>query len=166
MEAAKSFKKNPKAFFAYANRSMKLKSSVGPLRVGKQYHNGEKMAKILSLQYEGAFSKPLEDYSHNSFGKFTCEELEDIVFNEADIEAAIDDMKWDSAPGPDRISSYVLKEYKAAMKVPLYYMWRTSLETGKSPDRVNQSVITPIFKRGNRSTPRCFSSGGSHQSHH
>ena len=157
VEAAKSFKKNPKAFFAYADRSMKLKSSVGPLRVGKQYHYGEKkMAEILSPQYEGAYSKPLEDYSHISFRKATCEELEDIIFNEAGIERAIDDMKWDSAPGPDGISAFVLKEHKEAMKVPLYYMRRMSLDRGKSPDGVNQSVITPTFKGRSRSTPKDY----------
>ena len=156
-KAATGFKKNYKAFFAYANRNMKMRSSVGPLREGKHYHNGEKkMAEILSAQYEGAFSKPLKDYSHISFRKATCEELEDVIFNEDDIESAIDDMKWDSAPGPDGISAFLLKKYKEALKVPLCYMWRTSLDTGKMPEGVNQSLITPIFKGGNRSTPKDY----------
>ena len=42
------------------------------------------------------------------------------------------------------------------MKVPLYYMWRTPLDTGKSLDGVNQSMITPIFKVGARSTPKDY----------
>ena len=121
IKVATGFKGNPKAFFAYANRNMKLKSSVGPLREGNHYHNGEKkMAEILSAQYESAFSKPLKDYSHISFRKATCEELEDVIFNEADIEEAIDEMKWDSAPGPDGISAFLLKEYKEALIKPRF----------------------------------------------
>ena len=65
-------------------------------------------------------------------------------------------MKWDSAPGPDGISAFVLKEHKEAMKVPLYYIRRMSLDRGKSPDGVNQSLITPTFKGRNRSTPKDY----------
>ena len=48
---ASEVKANPKGFFEYANRNIKVRSSVGPLKEGKYFYSGEKkMAEILSRQ--------------------------------------------------------------------------------------------------------------------
>ena len=156
-KVASSLKNNSKAFYAYANRSIKLKSTVGPLKEGKHYYSGpKKMAEMLSAQYEGAFSKPLEDYSHIKFQQAACEHLDDLHFTLTEIMEAAQDMCSSSAPGPDGITAFFLKKYIDVLKRPLHYMWRTSLDTGKMPDGINQSVITPIFKGGTRSAPKNY----------
>ena len=157
IKVVNSLKLNSKAFFAYANKSIKLRCSVGPLKEGQHYYSGpKKMAEILSAQYEGAFSKPLEDYSHINFQQASCEHLDDLQFTLADIMEAAQDMCGSSAPGPDGLSAFFLKKYIGVLKRPLHYMWRTSLDTGKMPDGINQSVITPIFKEGTRSAPKDY----------
>ena len=52
-----------KGIFAFASRSIKAKSSMGPLKEGKHFYDGpKKMADILNAQYESAFFKPLDSY--------------------------------------------------------------------------------------------------------
>ena len=114
------------------------------------------MAEILSDQYVRAWSTPLQDYTHISFEQAMSADLKDIQFTKEDILEAIKDMKTNSAPGPDGITAFLLKEYKEALAIPLYYMWRTSLTMGKMPVAVNMSIITPIFKGGNRSVPKDY----------
>ena len=143
------YKLNPKAFFAFANRSKKVRTSVRPLKDGPK-----KMAEILSAQYEGAFSKPKDDYSHLTFQQATCEHLDDLDFTEEDI--IVDGIKGNSAPRPDGIPVYLLKTFKLALMRPLHYIWRVSLDSGIMPEGVSRSTITPIFKEGNRSAAKDY----------
>ena len=114
------------------------------------------MAEILSRQYVGAFSKKLDDYSHLTFPQKVSPAILDIIFTEKDIKEVVADMDPNSAPGPDGIPAFLLKEYIDVLKTPLYYMWRTSLDTGLMPEGKIQGLITPIFKGGSRSTPKDY----------
>ena len=114
------------------------------------------MAEILNNQYEGAFSKPLDDYAHISFQRAKCPELSDINFTHDDIKEAVRTLRTSSAPGPDGISAFLLKKYIDVLVIPLHYIWRTSLDTGQMPEGTIQSIITPIFKGGNRSLPKDY----------
>ncbi len=154
---ANEVKTNTKAFFDYANRNIKVKAAVGPLKEGKHFYDGpKKMAEILSSQYQSAFSKPLEDYSHISFATALCTEMSDLNFTVDDIKAAIKAMCVSSAPGPDGVSAFLLKEYVDCLAAPLHYIWRTSLDTGLMPEGTLQSIITPIYKGGDRSIPKNY----------
>ena len=153
---ATDVKSNPKAFFTFANRNIKNKSSVGPLKEGKHFYSGpKKMAEILNKQYEGAFSKPLEDYSNVTFTQEICEELNDLAFTKEDIKEAVKAMSGNSAPGPDGISAFLLKEYIDILVIPLHYMWRTSLDTEgrcqrelfKAQSLPSSKVVTGVFPR-------------------
>ena len=114
------------------------------------------MADILNAQYESAFSKPLDSYDHIHFTQAQCEELSDLHFTQKDIIDAVDEMCGNSAPGPDGITAYFIKEYIEVLAKPLHYMWRTSLDTGLMPEGTNQSIVTPIFKGGCRTLPKDY----------
>ena len=69
-------KKSTKASFEFANKSRRVKFAVGPLKQGRHYYDGSAaMVEIVSAQYEGALSTPLQDYSKINFQKTICPEL-------------------------------------------------------------------------------------------
>ena len=157
LKVIEKMKKSTKAFFEFANKNRRVKSAVGPLKKGKHYYDGpEAMAEILSAQYEGAFSTPLQDYSQINFQKITCPELNDLIFTEEDIIEVVKDINFDSAPGPDGITAFLIKTYISALASPLHFMWRASLDTGLMPEGRSKSIITPIFKGGNKSEAKDY----------
>ena len=140
---------NPSLFYRYANKNLKSRSPVGPLKEGKHYQDGPKrMAEMLSTQYQGAFSKPLDDYSHLSFTQASCPQLDDVTFTQDSIIIAGEKLNIQAAPGPDGIPAYLLRHFIKVLAAPLHYMWRVSLDSGLMPEGTVRSIVTPIFKPG------------------
>ena len=110
--AVKAIKTNSKFFFSYAKQFSSTKTSIGPLLNENNEYTGcsSKMANLLSAQYSSVFSKPSDDSPY-----FAVEEDEkdstimDIDFTEQDIIDAIDELKNNSASGPDGLTSIFLK---------------------------------------------------------
>ena len=102
------------------------------------------MANLLSTQYSLVFSKPSEDSPY-----FAVEENEndatitDIEFTEQDIIDAIDELKNNSASGPDGLSSIFLKKCKTSLAKPLFHLWRKCLDNGITPDKLKGSSYYP-----------------------
>ena len=152
--AVSDIKSNPKAFFKYANSSRSTNSNIGPLKSGTTFQNGPKqMADILSQQYESAFSEPKTDFSDLNLKEHLCPNLSDIEITEESIREAIKDMNVSSAPGPDGVAAFFIKEYADQLVYPIMKIWRTSLDTGMLPEGTARAFITPIHKGGEKSLP-------------
>lgn len=149
-KAVDAISNNSKYFFAYAKKHNKLRSTIGPLvdLDGDYITNPRKLANMFSEQYKSAFSKPCQ-FPLN-YGKVTAYKLYDMIFNESDIIHAIDELSPNAAPGPDRFPAIMLKKCKRALAVPLYIIWRYSLDTGQIPPLLKWSIITPIHKGGKK----------------
>ena len=154
MEVINKIKLNPKAFFAYTKKSCKTSSRVGPLidKDQKIQDDSKVKANILQDQYCSAFSNP-ENVSADN--KPTSEKLKmnisDIDFSTENIKKAIDEIPNNAAPGPDKLPAMILKKCKDQLALPLYIIWRLSLDTGKIPEILKSQGIIPIFKKGDRS---------------
>ena len=87
----KDIKTNTKAFFKYANRKKKGRSTIGPLKnengVGFE-RDSKRMAQMLSDQYKSVFSTPKEDFSDFHLPAYDFEELDDIEITEDGIREA------------------------------------------------------------------------------
>ena len=112
------------------------------------------MASLLSNQYKSAFSTP----SQHLVDKTPCAAtvINDVNFNEADIEKAIDQISRNSAPGPDKFPAVMLQMCKEELCHPLYLIWRKSLDTGEVPEMLKVSNITPIYKDGPKKLPKNY----------
>ena len=79
------------------------------------------------------------------------EEQNEVVIEDVDIEKetvmrVIDNLKEQSAGGPDGITPRVLKELKNEIAEPLTILFKRSMETGQIPDEWRDAEVTPIFK--------------------
>jgi sarcosine oxidase/L-pipecolate oxidase len=79
--------------------------------------------------------------------------LQDITFNECDIEYACKDLKNSSSPGPDGIPAVLLKTASKELRRPLYLLWRASLDQGVIPPDLLLVLISPVHKGGSRGLP-------------
>ena len=152
-EAIGYIKRNPKAFFTYTKRFMKVTTNVGPLKDDKGYmqSDAKKKAQILQEQFKKVFSDPgnsnIDDIKIN---ENVSSKVEDIEFTVKEVEDAIDSIPTYAAPGPDKFPAVILKECKKELSYPLYTIWRKSLDDGKIPGKLKIQSIIPIFKKGSK----------------
>ena len=78
-------------------------------------------------------------------------DLEDIVFNEDDIEKAMEKLKESSGPGPDDIPANFLINTANEIRKPLMLILRKSIDKGEIPNIYKMAHITPIHKGGKKS---------------
>ena len=148
-------KVNPRAFYTYAKKNSKTYTSVGPLldENNKLQSDPVAMCNILQNQYKKTFSDPNSGKKEPVTDRIEIPSLKDFTFNEEDIIKAINEIPLNSAPGPDKIPSILLKECKKQIAPALYILWRKSLDTGEIPEILKKQSIIPIHKKDSKATP-------------
>lgn len=152
-KAVNAIKANSKYFYSYVKKNSKVSSKVGPLinQQGELTNNNKEMADILSQQYAKVFSKP-KDQPPIYIQPQSESTLNNISFNAKDFEDAIDELKSNSAAGPDGFPAILLKNCKKELSCPLVLLWKSSLHEGCVPEKLKKSLVTPIHKGGSRAT--------------
>ena len=160
--AVAAIKKNSKYFFSYAKKFSKVTVGIGPLldTAANVISCPLKMAEMLVAQYSKVFSTPKAPLADPS-DIFTEQqmndpELYDFEFTVDDLKDAISEISPTAAAGPDRFPAKLLKECKAELSVPLYIIWRRSLDTGQVPQILKTAHIIPVYKGGCRGTPKNY----------
>ena len=90
-----------------------------------------------------------EDENPPSLNKGTVE-FSNLIFHSNDICEAIESIPNGASPGPDGISTILLKKLKSPLSRILCKILRNSIDTGDIPDILKQALIIPIFKGGSR----------------
>ena len=163
--AIKNIKINPKHFFAYSKKKLKTKNVIGPFRINDQIINTLKeISEKISDQYSSSFSIPDKNFKISNPEEFFDTNLKngtpmlsDFQFNENSIIDAIKDISNNSAPGPDHFPVKLLKECAEELSVPLYILWRYSLDNGDVASLLKTAIICPILKPGSqRDHPKAY----------
>lgn len=150
-KAIDSIKTNVKYFYSYAKKFSKVKTKIGPLLNKKEelVNDSKEKAEILSEQFSSVFSKPKSNSDKDDSPEDGAHSiLDNILFTEEDMIAAIDELKSTSAAGPDGFPAVLLKLCKESLSGPLTIFWKMCLDEGEIPLSLKQSVITPIHKGG------------------
>ena len=153
---------NPKFFFSYAQKKGKLRTKVGPLYKGEEVISDEtEVAECLQEQFCSVFSSPKPDEQIEDIDDFFESNddesgLNDVNFTVEEIEKAISEIRSNAACGDDGFSALLLKNCKSELSVPLYIIWRHSLDSGEIPGLLKSSKISPIHKGGLKSVPKNY----------
>ena len=128
---------------------------------GTAVNSPEFCCKVLKDQYDSVFSAPrpawkIEDLNEHFQTEDSPNTLSDFWFNEKDIEKACMQLSSSSAPGPDGVPAALLKNCKEQLSLPLYHLWRSSLDCGIIPEELLLVTICPIHKGGPRSSPKQY----------
>ncbi|XP_068217840.1 uncharacterized protein [Palaemon carinicauda] len=159
-----NIKANPKFFFKYYKKFSKMQVKVGPLQSGNgmMSNTPEETCQILSQQYTRIFLQPTtakivlepaEFFKVHTQHHFT---LVNIPFTITDVQEAISELKINSAAGPDGVPSILLLRCKEALALPLYKIWRCSLDTGNIASILKEAIISPIHKGRDRSQAKNY----------
>ena len=118
--------------------------------------------QALQHQYESVFASPrpqwkVEDLKeHFKEDDQAIDSLADITFTQSDIEKACLSLSSSSAAGPDGVPAVLLKSCRKQLSLPLYYLWRGSLDCGSIPAETLLVIICPIHTGGSRSIPKQY----------
>ena len=79
--------------------------------------------------------------------------LSNFEFDVTDVTKAIDELTDTSVAGPDGIAAYFLKQCKFTLSIPLYLLYRESLDDAVINNMGKISSIIPLHKGGNFGFP-------------
>ena len=169
-KAVSAIKRNSKYFYTYAKKFSTVSTGIGPLIDSAKsiITSPLKMATMLADQYCSVFSIPKEPLKDQSY--YFPEEghevhpgndpahgsITDIKFTREDLEEAINEVKPSAAAGPDRFPAILLKTCRRTLSLPLYIIWRRSLDTGVVPQVLKTANIIPIHKGKARSLAKNY----------
>ena len=146
---------NVSAFYAYARSRTTIKETVarvtqpdGSLTVTKK-----NTADTINATFQSVFvregNEPVPAFESRYDGPL----LEDVTFSPDTIKDILEHLKESSAPGPDGIHPKVLSECAQYLSLPLYLIFKHSLEVGELPCEWKTANVSPIFKKGKKSDP-------------
>ena len=139
-----------KPFQAYVRQKTKTKTNVGPLRRNNDIISDNKeMAEMLNSYFVTVFT--LEDESNlPNTPEFEGIKIENFEMSKKQIETKIKKLKTFSAPGPDKISSKILKDYSSTLSNALCIIFNNSLQSSEIPTDWKTANVTPIHKKGTK----------------
>ena len=154
MQAISNMKVNPKYFYTYAKKHIITKSSIGPFKINDNLITApEEISEKLSEQYSSSFSKPDLNHSIGDPKEFfsSTEDatnilITNIFFTRETIIKEINNIKNDSAAGPDHFPVILVRECAEELSEPLHILWRHSLDTGDIAPLLKKAIICPIQK--------------------
>ena len=151
-------KNNTKPFYSYMKKKTCNRTTVGPLKdsTGKLVNDDEKMADLLNEFFCSVFTKEDCTYlpcAEQLFDPGAGIPLDSIQFSEAKVQKKLEQLKPNSAPGPDMLWPRVLQSLSSVIFLPLAIIFTKCLEEGSVPPDWKVANVTPIFKKGSKGTP-------------
>jgi hypothetical protein len=153
-----------KLFYSYMKNAKKAKESIGPLLFDDDTYtqNDKDCASCLNSYFGSVFTKPETDRNKNDNKKLLIdgsgpridgESIQIVYFGPDEIKKTIRKLKSSSSPGPDGISSRLLKEGLDYLSLPLSILFNMSIQTGCVPSSWRVANVTPLFKGGKKCLP-------------
>jgi hypothetical protein len=107
------------------------------------------MADILNDFFISVFTK-VDLSSIPVVEKENAGDMDRITITANVIRKKIQELRIDSAPGPDGITPRLPRSLGESILLPLELIFKKSLETGKVRGDWKQAVVIPIFKKGSK----------------
>lgn len=143
-------KRNPKEVWKYVKNKKNSNITIPDVVDGIDYSNDrEGKAESFNLYFQSVFTQPgsMVDSLRN-FNGFSL--MDDIEFSEHGITLLLQKIKVGSAPGPDRISNYILKNCAPSVASYLIVLFRKSFEQSELPLDWKNANVVPVHKSGDK----------------
>ena len=152
-KAHANVKYDPIPMYNLIKKITKKPNKIGPLKKNKETKHWSE-ADILNKQYKSVFTTPDPSNIFNDPKMFfqnddtdtNDEKLNIIIVNETLVREAVDKLSPKAAPGPDGISSLLLKQLKFELAPILSIAFSKSIEDGEVPNDFLKVFIIPIKK--------------------
>ena len=142
---------DPKKFWSYI-KSKKGDNNV-PKRMSFQNVYYDEVDPILEA-FANHFSKSYRISSNvcssPNYNLCSSDTLNIKNVDNREVIDAIKSLKSTYTTGPDKVPSYIVKEYAEIFSIPLSFIFNLSLSTSKFPIIWKQSHVVPIHKQGDK----------------
>ncbi len=129
------------------NSKLKYKEAVADLNTdGNCATTDIDKANVLSNFFKKVFTEEDCNSIPSIPNKLVDSTLEDIVFTQKEVEDLLKDIKTSKSPGPDRIHPRVLQECAQELSLPLFILFKKSINQGILPTDWKLASITPVYK--------------------
>ena len=150
-----NIEKNPKAFWKYTKSKTKSNSTISSLHANpkdsssNQIDNRKEKANILNQYFASVFTNEPD-------GEFVRLEEKQIVqqspldFSIDEVRKLLQNLKTGKSPGPDGLHPRFVNELADDLCLPLYLIFKSSVNSAKIPKQWKFARVSAIFKKGNR----------------
>ena len=148
-----SFSGNRKQFWKYV-RSLRKESFGIPtlLRNNKEFNTSEDKANVLTTYFQSVFTD--ENLSNiPTLGTNIYPSVSSITFSTQGNETILANLDPNKSSGPNNLHPYILKHCAHVIAPILKIIFTQSMSSGGLPTDWLTANITPILKKGNRSSP-------------
>ncbi len=116
--------------------------------------SGEDMSKLLNDYFLKVFTRENQDTIpvREVFQGEDNEKLRDVIITRQGVLKEIEKLKKNKLPGPDKIYLRILKECKEIPSGQPTSVFRKSVDMGFVPSLWKEANVTPIFKKGDKSS--------------
>ena len=156
-DIANESKSNPKKLWKYIKSNTKVKTGISPLtdrNTGKLTVNEEHQAQVLAEQFASVMVKePDGDIPTLPTRPLETLPLDSITITEEAVLKKLKNLDSTKSPGPDEIHPRILKETAIAIAPALTLLYNKSIKSRNVPDDWRSAIITPIFKKGDKTDP-------------
>ena len=145
--------KNPKKLYTFINGKRCESSGVPLLKKDGVGHSDPKTkARILNEQFSSVFTQ--EDTSYTpSMNTTPYPTMGPFRVTEQGVKKLLLNLDPHKAQGPDNVPTRLLKEFADELTPALTLVFQASLQQGKVPDDWKAALVTPVFKKGDRTVP-------------
>jgi Reverse transcriptase (RNA-dependent DNA polymerase) len=116
----------------------------------------EKMADLLNETFGKAFTRENTANVPEPERQYQGENLQNIRVSVRKVREKIKKLKKYSASGPDGIGPGLLQELQAELAPILTLIFNKSLASGQVPSDWREANVTPIFKKGSKTSPENY----------
>ena len=153
---AKHCRKNPKGVWKYMKSCNQMRSRIPNLKKSDNTltTTDKEIADTLSTQYHSAFTiEDLNNMPQIPAKEIITEKLKTFTIQQVEVERILKNLHPTKAPGIDGLHPRILKEMAEVIAEPLTEIANISINTGELPSNWKDAIITPIFKKGDKSEP-------------
>lgn len=152
---ANESKENPKAFFRYANSKLKTKTGIADLDCedGGTARSDQAKAEVLNNFFCSVFTKEDTSSMPSTEGMDITNNLSNFEITAEEVHKKLRKLNPNKACGPDNIPPSILKHCANELSNPLATLMNRSLQEGILPSDWKVANVTPIFKKGKKTSP-------------
>lgn len=144
-----------KDFYSYVKRRSKAHENVSPLIKNEQLYNDPKQkAQMFLDHFTSIFIQ--DDGILPRFNSKTNIKFDLDLIAPFEIEKILQEMPSKTSNSPDGLPSLFLKRCAIPLALPLTLLFQKSLDTGFIPEIWKESIVYPLFKKGNREDVRNY----------
>ena len=154
---AKNIKKDSKTFFKYARSKTRVKSTIGPLIDDNDVLicDDQEMGQMLNAFFASVFTTERLDElpdCKNIFHGNDQDKLSNYHISSGMVKAKLLKLKMNKAPGVDLVGTNMLVELADEISGTVADLFNKSLRSGEVPPDWKLANVSPIFKKGKKSS--------------